>query len=76
MKELKNNDINVFLSLVRAGLWEREVRLLQFEGVDLTRVYEFAQEQSVVGLVGAGLEHIQDVKVPQEVALSFAGVTL
>lgn len=76
MKELKNNDINAFLSLVRAGLWEREVRLLPFEGVDLARVYELAQEQSVVGLVAAGLEHIQDVKVPQEVALSFAGVTL
>lgn len=76
MKELRNDDINAFLALVRAGLWEREVRLLPFEGVDLARVYELAQEQSVVGLVGAGLEHIQDVKVPQEVALSFAGVTL
>lgn len=39
-------------------------------------MYRFAQEQSVVGLVAAGLEHVQDVKVPQNVALSFAGATL
>jgi len=75
MMELRDN-IYAFLALVRAGLWEREVRLLPFEGVDWVQVYEQAQEQSVVGLVAAGVEHVQDVKVPQEVALSFAGVTL
>ena len=76
MKELRNNDINAFLALVRAGLWESEVRLLPFEGVDYAQVNRLAQEQSVVGLVAAGLEHVQDVKVPQNIALSFASATL
>ena len=75
-KKLINNDINAFLALVKAGLWESEVRLLPFEGVDYARVHRLAQEQSVVGLVAAGLEHIQDVKIPQDVSLSFAGATL
>ena len=62
--------------MVRAGLWENEVRLLPFEGVDLAQVHRLALEQSVVGLVAAGQEHVQDVKIPQDVALSFAGATL
>ena len=62
--------------MVRAGLWESEVRLLPFEGVDYALVNRLAQEQSVVGLVAAGLEHVHDVKVPQSVALSFASATL
>lgn len=61
---------------MRAGLWESEIRLLPFEGVDYARVNKLAQEQSVIGLVAAGLEHVQDVKIPQNVALSFAGATL
>lgn len=76
MKILKNKEINAFLALVRAGLWESEIRLLPFEGVDYARVNKLAQEQSVIGLVAAGLEHVQDVKIPQNVALSFAGATL
>ena len=68
--------IGAFFALVRAGLWEREARLLPFEGVDFARVYELAQEQSVVGLVAAGLEHAGDLKVPRDVALAFAGDTL
>lgn len=66
----------LFLILLKAGLWESDVRLLPFEGVDFAMVNRLAQEQSVVGLVAAGLEHVQDVKVPQDVALSFASATL
>ncbi len=73
---LNKNDINAFLALVKAGLWESEVRLLPFERVDLGQVHRLALEQSVVGLVAAGLEHVQDTKVPQNVALSFVGATL
>ena len=71
-----NNDINAFLPLARAGLWESEIRLLLFEEVDYSLVNRLAKEQSVIGLVAAGLEHVQDVKVPQDVALSFASATL
>ena len=35
-----------------------------------------AEEQSVVGLVTAGLERVADVKVPKEVVLQFVGSTL
>lgn len=35
-----------------------------------------AQEQSVVGLVAAGMEHVLDVKVPKEEVLQFVGQTL
>lgn len=76
MKELRKNEIIAFLALVRAGLWESEVRLSSFEGVDQARVHRLAQAQSVVGLVAAGLEHVQDLEVPKDVALSFVGHTL
>ena len=39
-------------------------------------MYRLAEEQSVVGLVAAGIEHVKDVKVPKEMALQFAGQTL
>ena len=65
-----------FLALVRAGLWENEVRLSLFKCIDYSAIYQFAEEQTVVGLVAAGLEHVVDVKVPQKHALSFVGATL
>ena len=57
MKLDKNQQ--AFLTLVKAGLWEKEVRLLSSDGVDFSCVYKLAQEQSVVGLVAAGLERVQ-----------------
>ena len=42
---------------------EFEAKLLQFGFVDYSRLLSLAEEQSVVGLVVAGLEH---VKVPKE----------
>ncbi len=44
--------------------------------VDYAEVMRLAQEQAVVGLVAAGLEHVTDVKVPQVWALQFAGQTI
>ncbi len=73
---LWDNDIKALLSLVKAGLWECGAWLLPFERVDYARVYKLAQEQSVLSLIAAGIEHVQDVKIPRELALSFAGVTL
>lgn len=71
-----NNNHKAFLALVRAGLWEKEVHLTQFGNIDFNEVYRLAEKQSVVGLVAAGIEHVTDVKVPQEVSLIFAGTTL
>ena len=73
---LLNNNTKAFLALVRAGLWESEARLSQFGDVDFSEVYRLADEQSVIGLVAAGIEHVVDGKVPQEIALEFVGYAL
>lgn len=71
-----NNSQKAFLSLVRAGLWEQEVHLLSFQNVDLKVIYRLSQEQSVLGLVAAGLEHVSDVILPKEEVLTFVGEAL
>lgn len=75
MQSLDNNT-QAFLALVRAGLWETDVRLLPFDNIDFSQVLKLAEEQSVVGLVASGLEHVVDVKVPKEDLLQFVGQTL
>ena len=65
-----------FLTLVSAGLWEKEARLAPYKDIDYSAIYQFAEEQTVIGLVAAGFDHVSDVKVPQELALSFAGTAL
>lgn len=65
-----------FFELVRAGLWEKEARLSQFDKIDYAAIMRLAEEQSVVGLVTAGLEQVKDSKVPQKWTLQFIGGTL
>jgi len=65
-----------FFALLQAGLWDREVRPLDIKVIDWSEVYKFASEQSVVGLVAAGLERIGNGKVPQTLALTIAGEVL
>ena len=50
-----DNNKEAFFELVRAGLWEKEARLLQFDNIDYASILQLAEEQSVVGLVTAGL---------------------
>lgn len=71
-----NNNTQAFFALVKAGLWEQNVRLSGFDIIDFGEVLNFAEEQSVVGLVAAGLEHVVDIKVPKEDLLQFVGQTL
>ncbi len=71
-----NNSQEAFFALVRAGLWEQDVCLSPFGQIDFNEVYRLAEEQSVVGLVAAGIEHVVDIKIPQQAALTFAGSTL
>lgn len=66
----------VFLSLVKAGLWEQGVRLSQYNRFDLEEIYRLAEEQAVVGLVAAGIEHVDDVKLCKEDVLTFIGTAL
>lgn len=67
------NNIQAFFELLRAGLWEKEALLSQYNDIDYSAIMKLAEEQSVVGIVAAGLEHVIDTKVPKEEALQFAG---
>ena len=64
LKEI-NINTQAFFEIIRAGLWEKDVRLSQFSNIDYNEIYMLAEEQSVNGLVAAGLEHIIDIK-PQK----------
>lgn len=72
----QSTNIEAFLELLRAGLWEKEARLSAFNGIDYVAIMQLAEEQSVVGLITAGLDKVVDIKVPQEVILEFIGSTL
>lgn len=80
-----------FIALVRAGLWEDvmvngegvTVNGSPFSisyGVDWNKVLDLAEEQSVVGLLAAGIERfkVQDLrfKIPMPIALQFIGRTV
>ena len=71
-----DNNSKAFFALVRAGLWEQDVQLASFGQIDFNIIYRLAEDQSVVGLVAAGVEHVVGNRVPQEVALQLAGQTL
>lgn len=66
----------VFFELLKAGLWEKGVSLSAYGEIDYSDIMRMAEEQSVVGLITAGLEHVKDVKIPQEWTLQFIGSTL
>ena len=71
-----NRNQRAFFALVKAGLWEQNVQLSQYGKIDFKEVYRLSQEQSVVGLVAAGLEHVTDYAVPKDVVLNFVGASL
>lgn len=71
-----DNNIAAFFELVRAGLWEKDVELRKYGTTDFDEIKRLAEEQSVVGLVTAGLERVTDVKAPTEALLQFIGETL
>ena len=69
----KNSTIEAFFALVRAGLWSDGNQEIRIDGTtDWNEVYELAQEQSVLGLVLAGLEY-SDLKPPKELLLQWIG---
>lgn len=65
-----------FFELLRAGLWDKDARLSVFGAIHLKEICRIAEEQSVVGLVAAGLERVTDVKHPKEEVLQIVGQTL
>ena len=71
-----SNSQQVFFAIVRAGLWEKEVRLSSSNIIDLKEVFRIAEEQSVVGILAAGIEYVKDYRMPQEDVLTIAGRAL
>lgn len=65
-----------FLALVKAGLWENEVRLLSSDRINFQTIIQFAEEQSVIGLIAAGVSKIVEFQIPQEASLQLAGTVL
>ena len=72
----KENNNSAFLNLLRAGLWESEVRLFPFGVIDFDAVLAMAEEQGVVGLVAAGIEHVVDGRPAKKDVLQFIGRTV
>lgn len=73
--KLESNQL-AFLELLRAGLWETKASLMRYYEVNYAEVLRLSEEQAVVGLITAGIEHVGDVKLPQEAILQFVGQTL
>lgn len=72
----RNNTIDAFYALIKAGLWEENVSLASYGTIDFNQIYQLAQEQSVEGLIAAGLEHVNDGKIPQTIVLNLVGSAL
>lgn len=73
----KDSTINAFLALLQAGLWENREDSrssgFNFNGtVDWDEVFRLAEEQSVVGVVLAGIEH-SNIKPYQDFLLQWIG---
>ena len=72
----QNSNIKAFFALLRAGLWETDVRLSDYDSIVFAAIQSLAEEQSVVGLIAAGLEHIVDKKPAKNDVLQFIGQTI
>lgn len=77
MENMNSNNKQVFISLVKAGLWaDNESMDLWIQGfadsVDWDEIYQLAEEQSVIGLALAGIDYF-NIKPPQELLLQWIG---
>ena len=75
---MNNTDktFSAFFTLLQVGLWEKEVRHLPFGEIDFSAVLDLAEEQSVVGLLAAGIEHVEDGRPAKKDVLQFIGRTV
>ncbi len=71
-----DNNKSAFFELIQAGLWEKDIQLARFGEIDWTNVFRLAEEQSVIGLVAAGIEHVTDITIPQKIVHPFVVSTL
>lgn len=66
-----SNIVDAFYALLRAGLWEQGVRLSPFSPIGFEALYKLAEEQSVIGLIAAGLEHVEDMTLTKQQVMPF-----
>lgn len=59
----------VFISLVKAGLFEKKIQLQQYEDTDWDEIYQLASEQSVLGQVLAGIDYLSNDQKPPKIML-------
>lgn len=76
MREKRSKVEQAFFAMLRAGLWEIEVRLAPFADLDFQAIFDLAEEQSVVGLLAAGIEHVVDGRPAKKDVLQFIGRTV
>ena len=55
---------------------EKEVQLVPYGDIDFAAVQKLAEEQGILGLVAAGIEHIVDTKPQKKDVLQFIGRTV
>ena len=68
-----DNSVQSFFAFLRAGLWEQDVALQKCGGTDFTSILTLAENQSVVGLIAAGIDHITDTKPQKQDKLQLIG---
>ncbi len=73
MREKRSKVERAFFALLRAGLWEHEVQVSLYGEADFEAMFQLAEEQSIVGLIAAGLEHITDRPPQKQEVLRFVG---
>lgn len=71
-----DNNTLAFLILLRTGLWGKENHHTALDGLDYKAIYRQAEEQSVLGLVAAGIDQSVGLNVPKEERLLFVSSTL
>ena len=82
MKKSSHNETAFFTS-IKIGLWKDFYSSFELKinnDVNWEDVYQFAEEQSVTGLLASGIDWIKnnvpDVTIPKEIALQIVGSTM
>ena len=68
----QEKEFKILLTLLRAGLWEREVddvSLFPISGEEWGRIYTLSCQQSISGIVYRGISHLPTNMIPSEVEM-------
>ena len=73
---MKDNTERVFFKLLRAGLWEQPVSLASFAPLDYGALLRLAKQQSIIGLIAAGFEQVNDMDLGEDDVVTFMHTVL